>query len=98
MTGVNTLFKGLLNQESFRNLDHSNIRIVIGGGMSVETSVFNDWKSVIGRPISEGLGLTETSPVITVNALDFTGIPGTVGIPLPSTEIAIVDSKGNILP
>jgi len=98
ITGVNTLFNGLLNQEAFRNLDFSSLKIAVGGGMAVQESVAVKWKKVTGTPIAEGYGLTETSPVATCNPIDGTEQLGTIGIPLPNTEIKIIDDEGNELP
>lgn len=97
ITGVNTLFNGLLNQEAFRNLDFSSLKIAVGGGMAVQESVATKWKKVTGVPIAEGYGLTETSPVATCNPIDGTEQLGTIGIPLPNTEIKIIDDEGNEL-
>jgi len=97
ITGVNTLFNGLLNQEAFRNLDFSSLKIAVGGGMAVQESVAIKWKKVTGTPIAEGYGLTETSPVATCNPIDGTEQIGTIGIPLPNTEIKIIDDEGNTL-
>lgn len=96
-TGVNTLFNGLLNQESFRSLDFSSLKIAVAGGMALQSFVAKRWKEVTGVPISEGYGLTETSPVVTCNPIDGTERLGTIGIPLPNTEVKIIDDEGNDL-
>ncbi|WP_162340593.1 AMP-binding protein [Cyclobacterium salsum] len=97
-TGVNTLFNGLLNQESFRSLDFSSLKIAVGGGMAVQQSVARRWQKVTGTPLAEGYGLTETSPVVSCNPIDGTERLGTIGVPLPNTEVKIVDDEGKALP
>ena len=97
ITGVNTLFNGLLNQEGFRNLDFSSLKIAVGGGMAVQEAVAIKWKKVTGVPIAEGYGLTETSPVATCNPIDGTERIGTIGIPLPNTDIKVIDDDGKQL-
>lgn len=96
-TGVNTLFNGLLNQEKFTELDFSGLKIAVGGGMAVQKSTAEKWKKVTGVPLAEGYGLTETSPVATCNPIDGTERIGTIGIPLPNTEVMIADDDGNPL-
>ncbi|MGR6432144.1 long-chain-fatty-acid--CoA ligase [Rhizobium sp. PAMB 3174] len=96
--GLNTLFNALLNNPDFRNLDFSNGLLVLGGGMAVQRPVAERWKEVTGIAITEGYGLSETSPVATVNRLDATEFSGTVGLPLPSTDIDIRDEEGKSLP
>lgn len=98
MTGVNTLFNGLLNQEAFRSLDFSGLKIAVGGGMAVQKATAEKWKSITGVPLAEGYGLTETSPVASCNPIDGTERIGTIGLPLPNTEIMIADDAGNSLP
>jgi long-chain acyl-CoA synthetase len=97
-TGVNTLFNGLLNQEAFRALDFSKLKIAVGGGMAVQKATAEKWKTVTGVSLAEGYGLTETSPVATCNAIDGTERIGTIGIPLPNTEVIICDDEGKVLP
>ncbi|QKV19440.1 long-chain fatty acid--CoA ligase [Oricola thermophila] len=96
--GLNTLFNALLNNEEFRKLDFSHVRLVMGGGMAVQKPVADRWKEVTGTVIYEGYGLSETSPVATANRFDSPEFTGTIGLPLPSTEIAIRDEDGNDLP
>ncbi|WP_215222768.1 AMP-binding protein [Echinicola shivajiensis] len=98
LTGVNTLFNGLLNQESFRNLDFSGLKVAVGGGMAVQKYVADRWHEVTGVPLAEGYGLTETSPVACCNPIDGTERIGTIGMPLPNTEVKIVDDEGNDVP
>lgn len=98
ITGVNTLFNGLLNQEAFKNLDFSGLKIAVGGGMAVQKATAEKWKSVTGVPLAEGYGLTETSPVASCNPIDGTERIGTIGLPLPNTEMMIADDAGNPLP
>ncbi|MFC4873236.1 AMP-binding protein [Negadavirga shengliensis] len=96
-TGVNTLFNGLLNQEAFRALDFSALKVSVGGGMAVQRAVAERWQKVTHVPLAEGYGLTETSPVVSCNPIDGTERIGTIGIPVPNTEIKIVDDEGNEL-
>ncbi|WP_428977522.1 long-chain-fatty-acid--CoA ligase [Oricola cellulosilytica] len=96
--GLNTLFNALLNNEDFRKLDFSHVRLVMGGGMAVQKPVADRWKEVTGTVIYEGYGLSETSPVATANRFDEPEFTGTIGLPLPSTEIAIRDDDGKDLP
>ena len=95
ITGVNTLFNALLNQASFSEIDFSPLKITVGGGMAVQRPVAEKWQQVTGCPLSEGYGMTEASPVVTTNPLDGTGRIGTIGLPIPSTNIRIWDeAKG----
>jgi long-chain acyl-CoA synthetase len=95
---VNTLFNGLLNNEDFRKLDFSRLILSAGGGMAVQQAVAERWLKATGCPIAEGYGLSETSPVATANRTDTDKFTGTIGLPVPSTEIAILDEAGDKLP
>ncbi len=95
LTGVNTLFNGLLRTPGFTELDFSHLRFTLGGGAAVQRAVAARWKAVTGHPIIEGYGLTESSPVVCVNRLDIDEYTGAVGYPLPSTEIAIRNDQGS---
>jgi long-chain acyl-CoA synthetase len=94
LPAVNTLYNGLLNHPDFAALDFSALKISNGGGMAVQKTVSDRWKSVTGTCIIEGYGLSETSPVATVNRCDITEFTGTIGLPVPSTEVAILDDDG----
>ena len=94
---VNTLFNGLLNHPDFAQLDFSKLKVSMGGGMAVQKAVAVRWESVTGCGICEGYGLSETSPIASANPLD-TGKLGTIGLPMPSTEIAILDDAGKEVP
>ena len=98
MTGVNTLFNGLLNQPTFKDLDFSKVKFSFAGGMALQKYVADKWKEVTGTPVSEGYGLTETSPVLTSNPLKKDAETGYIGMPIPSTEIRILDDGGKDLP
>ncbi|UXX79999.1 AMP-binding protein [Reichenbachiella carrageenanivorans] len=95
ITGVNTLFNGLLNQEKFAAIDFSKLKVAFGGGMAVQQIVAEKWLKITGSPLAEGYGLTETAPVLTTNPLDGTDRVGTIGLPIPSTEIKMLDDDGN---
>lgn len=92
---VNTLFNALVNNEEFKQLDHSKMKMAMGGGMAVLASTAEAWKKVTGTNIIEGYGLSETSPVATANPPASMEFSGTIGIPLPLTEVAILDDDGN---
>ncbi len=91
---VNTLFNALANHPDFAKLDFSGLKVSMGGGMAVQQATAEIWKKVTGCPIVEGYGLSETSPVATANRLDNTEFNGSIGYPLPSTEVAILDDDG----
>ena len=95
---VNTLFNGLLNNPDFAKLDFSGLKVSNGGGMAVQRPVAERWFKVTGCPIAEGYGLSETSPLATCNPADMTEYSGTIGLPAPSTEIAILDDDGKPVP
>jgi len=97
ITGVNTLFNALVNQSDFQEVDFSTLKITVGGGMAVQRAVAENWQRVTGCFLSEGYGMTEASPVVTVNPLDGSGRLGTIGLPLPSTDVRIIDDQGNVL-
>jgi long-chain acyl-CoA synthetase len=97
MTAVNTLFNALLNAPGFADLDFSSLRIVMGGGMAVQREVAARWQRVTGVPIAQGYGLTEASPIHTGNPLDLTAFNGSVGLPFPSTDVAVCDDAGKAL-
>jgi long-chain acyl-CoA synthetase len=90
MTGVNTLFNALVNNEKFRSLDFQ-LKVTAGGGMAVQRAVAEKWQQITGCVLSEGYGMTESSPVASFNPLDGTGRIGTIGVPIPSTDMRIVD-------
>jgi long-chain acyl-CoA synthetase len=98
ITGVNTLFNALLHNPEFAKLDFSALRVASGGGMAVQKAVAERWKQLTGTTLLEGYGLTETSPVATMNPFDLNGFSGSIGVPIPSTEIAIRDDSGKDLP
>jgi len=97
LPAVNTLYNALLNNPDFAHLDFSGLRICNGGGMAVQKPVADKWRQVTGTAIIEGYGLSETAPVATCNRCDVQEFTGTIGLPLPSTEIAIVDDEGRHL-
>ena len=94
LTGVNTLFNGLLNQPKFKDLDFSRVKFSFAGGMALQKFVADKWYEVTKTPVSEGYGLTETSPVLTANPLRKDAETGFIGMPVPSTEIKILDDDG----
>ncbi len=96
-TGVNTLFNALNHNPEFQKMDFKNLKFSVAGGMALQTSVASRWKEITGTNIYEGYGLTETSPVAAVNPIDGTGKVGTIGLPVPSTEICIMNDEEKIL-
>jgi long-chain acyl-CoA synthetase len=96
--GLNTLFNALLNNEDFRKLDFRPLVLTFAGGMAAQKSVADRWKELTGCMISEGYGLSETSPVATANRFDADAFTGTIGLPLPSTELSIRDDDGEPVP
>jgi long-chain acyl-CoA synthetase len=97
LNGVNTLFNALMDAPGFGKIDFSNLVATVGGGMAVQAAVAERWESLTGCPLSQGWGLTETSPVATVNKLKNTHFTGAIGLPLSSTEISIRDENGGEL-
>lgn len=98
MTGLNTLFNALLNHPDFSKCDFSSLKITVGGGMAIQKSVADRWKEMTGCELSEGYGMTESSPLISVNPLNGTGKQGSIGMPVSSTDIRIVSDDGLELP
>jgi len=95
ITGVNTLFNALLNDENFNKLDFSTLRLSAGGGMSVQKAVAERWEKLTGHYLLEGYGLTECSPLVSVNPYDITCHTGSIGLPVPSTDVRIIDDQDN---
>ena len=95
---VNTLYNGLLNNPDFAKIDFSMLKLCNGGGMAVQKAVNDRWRAVTGKSIVEGYGLSETAPVATANAADAVEFTGTIGLPIPSTEIAILDDDAQPVP
>lgn len=98
ITGVNTLYNALLQHSDFAEIDFSSLKVAIGGGMAVQRAVAERWKDVTNTPLIEGYGLTETSPVLSCNPLNGKEQIGTIGQPLPSTEVRVMDENGYHLP
>lgn len=98
LTSLNTLFNALLNSPEFGSVDFSKLKISVAGGMAMQKSVIENWQKTTGTHIAEGYGLTETSPVLCCNPINGTERIGTIGMPLPSTDIKIVDEEGKELP
>ena len=96
-TGVNTLFNALLNHPDFAKLDFSRLRLTMGGGMAVQRAVADRWRAVTGKSLAQAYGLTETSPAVTVNPLDVKAFTGSIGLPVPSTDISIRNDEGEEL-
>ena len=98
LPAVNTLYNGLLNHPDFAKLDFSGLKICNGGGMAVQQAVNDRWRKVTGCSIVEGYGLSETAPSATINPATATEFSGTIGLPIPSTDIAILDDDGKPVP
>ncbi|MEO5811124.1 MAG: AMP-binding protein [Rhodanobacter sp.] len=98
ITGVNTLFNGLLNTPGFADLDFSNLHMTLGGGMAVQRAVANQWRKVTGCTLAEAYGLTETSPAVCINPIDLPAYNGSIGLPIPSTDVAIWSEDKKPLP
>ncbi|NQZ51618.1 MAG: AMP-binding protein, partial [Moritella sp.] len=97
ITGVNTLFNALVNDETFAKIDFSGLKLSVGGGMAVQRSVAEKWKKITGNHLLEGYGLTECSPLVTVNPYDLHEYNGSIGLPVSSTEVRIIDDEGGVL-
>ncbi|MCW8934882.1 MAG: AMP-binding protein [Gammaproteobacteria bacterium] len=98
ITGVNTLFNGLLNTPGFSDVDFSHLKMTLGGGMAVQASVAEKWQKVTGQTLLEAYGLTETSPAVCINPMSLKSYNGKIGLPMPSTDVCIMDDDNNILP
>ena len=94
-TGVNTLFNALVNNAEFRRLDFSGLQMTLGGGMAVQQVVAEKWRDVTGKPLIEAYGLTETSTAATINPLNLPEYNGSIGLPVPSTDLILRDDEGN---
>ncbi|MCU4675757.1 long-chain-fatty-acid--CoA ligase FadD [Catenovulum sp. 2E275] len=97
LTGVNTLFNGLLNAKGFAEVDFSHFKLALGGGMAVQRPVAERWQKVTGTRLLEAYGLTECSPAVTINPLNIKEYNGSIGLPIPSTVCRVVDDEGNEL-
>lgn len=97
-TGLNTLFNALLNHPDFDKIDFSPLKVTVGGGMAVQVAIAERWEKVTGKKIFEGYGLTETSPVVSINPLDGRVRYGSIGMPVSSTDVKIVDEDGQSVP
>ena len=98
ITGVNTLFNGLLNTPGFDKLDFSHLHLTLGGGMAVQRAVAERWKQVTGVTLVEAYGLTETSPAACINPLNIEAFNASIGLPISSTECCVMDEDRNMLP
>jgi len=98
ITGVNTLFNGLLNTPGFSELDFSRLKLTLGGGMAVQKAVADKWQQVTGHPLLEAYGLTETSPAVCICPMNLKSYNGKIGLPLPSTDVSIQNDKNELLP
>ena len=97
-TGVNTLYNGLLHTPGFSDIDFSALRFSVGGGAAVQKAVSDKWKEVTGKHIKEGYGLSETSPILTLNPFGMKDFKSAIGVPAPSTDISLRDDDGNVVP
>ncbi|MEO6104051.1 MAG: AMP-binding protein [Pseudoxanthomonas sp.] len=97
LTGVNTLFNSLMNCPAFADVDFSNLRLSLGGGMAVQRSVAERWKQLTGTTLVEAYGLTETSPACCMNPLDLAEFNGSIGMPIPSTDCCLKDEDGALV-
>jgi len=97
-TGVNTLFNALMNHPDFTKIDFSHLRIALGGGMAVQKAVADRWKQLAGCTLVEAYGLSETSPAVTINPLDLKDYNGSIGLPIPSTEVILRGEDGKEVP
>ncbi|PRH82194.1 long-chain fatty acid--CoA ligase [Arenimonas caeni] len=98
ITGVNTLFNGLLNTPGFEKVDFSNLHLTLGGGMAVQRAVAERWKAATGITLVEAYGLTETSPAACINPMNLAEYNGSIGLPIPSTDACVKDDEGRMLP
>jgi long-chain acyl-CoA synthetase len=98
ISGVNTLFNGLINNPDFAKLDFSALKLAVGGGMAVQRAVAKKWENITGTHLLEGYGLTESSPVVTINPPDLKEFNASIGLPVPSTDISIRDDNGSEVP
>lgn len=98
LIGVNTLFNALLNDPGIRQVDTRGVKLVVAGGMALQRSVAERWEQMFGSPIIEGYGLTETSPFVCANPLNAATYSGSIGLPIPSTEVALLDDTGKEVP
>jgi len=98
ITGVNTLFNGLLNTPGFDTVDFSHLHLTLGGGMAVQRAVAERWKKVTGVTLVEAYGLTETSPAACINPMDLAEYNGSIGLPVPSTDACLKDDDGKLVP
>ncbi len=98
ITGVNTLFNGMLNTPGFDEIDFSRLHLTLGGGMAVQRSVAEAWKRATGTTLVEAYGLTETSPAACINPMDLADFNGAIGLPIPSTDACVKDEEGHMLP
>ena len=97
ITGVNTLFKAMLREPGMRDVDLTALKFAVAGGMAVQRDVAQQWMSVAGKPLIEGYGLTEASPSVAANRPDMKEFTGLVGLPLPSTDVMVIDDEGQEL-
>ncbi len=97
ITGVNTLFNALVNNEEFQGIAFDKLKLTIGGGMAVQRAVAEKWKTLTDTPLLEGYGLTECSPLVSVCPYNLTDYNGSIGLPVCSTEIRLVDDNGQVI-
>lgn len=95
MTGVNTLFNALMNHPDFHKIDFKKVKLSVAGAMALQKSVSERWKDLTKTPVFEGYGLTEASPVVCCNPINGGDRAGTIGLPVPSTQVALIDDNGN---